>query len=123
MQRKVVELHNAVVAQECHSSVLKLDFGAALAGSQGRTFANGHVERRSLPYGPGVRKGIIVERTGEANIPLNQAQANDPNMAVIRGSCTRQASAKEQNCDTQKGNRSSFHGIPRGEQAPCKLRR
>src|SRR5437016_5445225 len=84
VERKIVELQDGVFLEESHGAVLEFHFRAALVRGKNVTLADRQIQIGGFPRCAGIRKRVAVRLAGEANVALNEAQADDAGMAGIR---------------------------------------
>jgi len=82
-QRKIVELEDGVSVQKGHGSAFKFHFGTACVCGEGVTLPDGKIERSAFPSGGRIGHRIFVERLSEADIALDETEANDADMRCV----------------------------------------
>src|SRR5258708_10892767 len=107
IQGKVVEFQDRVFLEESHGAVLEFRFGAAFVRGQNVSLPDGQVQPSGLPGCRGVGEWVAVRFAGEADVALNEAQADDTGMAGIRGS---RMCAQERYQQNYQNGRNQFAG-------------
>jgi len=107
IQGKIVEFQDRVFLEESHGAVLEFHFGAAFVRGQNVSLADGQVQPSGLPGCRGVVEWVAVRFSGEADVALNEAQADDAGMAGIRRS---RMCAQERYQQNYQNGRNQFAG-------------
>src|SRR6267142_7104513 len=101
-QREIVKLEHRVFFEEGHGAIFEFDFRPPLVRGKDVPLADGQVQFGALPSCLGAGQRVAMRLPGEADITLNEAQADDASMARIR-SDRLNSSPKRTEQDQQQG--------------------
>src|SRR6266852_9040259 len=83
-QREVVKLEHRVFFEKGHRAIFEFDVRPPLVRGKDVPLADGQVQFGGLPSCLGAGQRVAMRLPGEADITLNEAQADDASMARIR---------------------------------------
>lgn len=84
-QGKIIKFENGVGVEKSGGAIFKFDFGTPIVGCQNVALADRQIGFRPFPDSFLIRQWIAVGLSGEADITLNETEANDTGMAGIGG--------------------------------------